>query len=288
MQRPLVLGTRGSALALAQSQQTADLLTARTGVPVELRIISTRGDRNQVRPLAELGGKGLFTAELEEGLRVGEIDLAVHSLKDLPTDDPAGLALGAIPLRADPRDVLVGPPLAELPHGAVVGTGSLRRRVQLLHLRPDLQLIDLRGNVDTRLRKRDEGVCAAAVLAAAGLARLGVSRPDLRPLGVHEMVPAVGQGALAVQCRADDAAVLDLLRVLDDEPTRRCVRAERAFLATYGGGCNVPAACHAWPLDGGGLRAVAVVEAGALRRAEAEGDDPEALGRALAQALPRA
>ncbi len=178
MSESLVLGTRGSALALAQSQQVADAITAATGLSVRLQIIRTRGDAIQDRPLAKVGGKGLFTAELEEGLRAGEIDLAVHSAKDLPTEDPPDLAIGAWPARQDPRDVLVGPSLEDLRLGAVVGTGSQRRRLQLLDLRPDLVITDIRGNVDTRLAKRDAGLFDAILLAAAGLARLGIVRPD--------------------------------------------------------------------------------------------------------------
>ena len=204
MRERLVLGTRGSKLALTQSQQTADLITATTGVAVVLRVITTKGDRIQDRSLAEMGGKGLFTAELESALREGTIDLAVHSLKDLPTDDPPGLTLASVPARADPRDVIVGPLLEELPAGSILGTGSLRRQAQAALLRPDLVIEGIRGNVDTRLRKLDEGRYHAIVLAAAGLARLGIERADIHPLDVQVMVPAVGQGALAIQGRADD------------------------------------------------------------------------------------
>jgi hydroxymethylbilane synthase len=280
-----VLGTRGSALALAQSGQVAAALTAATGVPVRLQVIRTRGDAVQDRPLAEIGGKGLFTAELEAALREGAIDFAVHSLKDLPTEDPPGLVLGAVPARVDPRDALVGPPLAALPLGARVGSGSLRRRFQLRELRPDLVLQDIRGNVDTRLRRRDEGAHDAVVLAMAGLLRLGVRRDDIQPLDPEAVVPAVGQGALGVQCRAGDAAVLGWLMALHDAPTARCVAAERAFLRAWGGGCNVPVGAHA-TVAGGRVSLRAAVEVdGRVRRDRAEGEDPEALGAGLAARL---
>ena len=191
--KPFILGTRGSRLAVAQSQQVADAITAATGRPVQLKIVSTRGDRDRSRPLAQLGGKGLFTQELEDGLREGALDLAVHSLKDLPTDDPDGLVVGCFPEREDPRDAFVGPPLAELPHGARIGSGSLRRRAQILALRPDLELVDIRGNVDTRLGKVDDGTVVGTILAMAGMNRLGIQRPDIQAFTVDQMVPAVGQ-----------------------------------------------------------------------------------------------
>jgi len=283
--RTLVLGTRGSALATAQSQQVADRITAATGRAVRLEIIRTRGDRIQDRPLAQVGGKGLFTAELEQALHDGSIDFAVHSLKDLPTEDPPGLTLGALPKRVDPRDTLVGCALQDLPQGAVVGTGSLRRRAQILAARPDLDVRDIRGNVDTRLGKLDRGDYQAIVLAMAGLTRLGIQRDDLHPLDASVMVPAVGQGALAVQCRAGDAEVLEALGAIDDATTRRCVVAERAFLAEVGGGCNVPVAAHVVQ-DGDRLLGSAAGPVGdELRRVELEDTDPVALGQALARAL---
>jgi hydroxymethylbilane synthase len=281
----LVLGTRGSQLAVTQSQQVADAITQATGAPVRLEIIRTRGDQVQDRPLAAVGGKGLFTAELEAALLEGTVDLAVHSLKDLPTDDAPGLVLGAFPVRQDPRDVLVGPPLRDLPPGAVVGTGSLRRRTQLHALRPDLELRDIRGNVDTRLAKRDRGEYAAVVLAMAGLNRLGIFREDLQPFDVQTLVPAVGQGVLGVQCRAGDARVLGLLAAIDHADSRRCALAERAFLAAFGGGCNVPVACHV-VVRGAELHGVAVGPRGeGLVRVEAQGVDPLELGQRLAEAV---
>jgi hydroxymethylbilane synthase len=282
----LRLGTRGSKLALTQSGQVGAAITAATGVAVELVRITTRGDRIKDTPLPEIGGKGLFTLELENALREGRIDLAVHSLKDLPTEDPDGLVLGAIPQREDPRDALVGPALAELPQGAVVATGSLRRRVQLLAARPDLEIHEIRGNVETRLRKRDEGQCLGTILAMAGLRRLEIERQDIHPLSTEQMIPAVGQGALGVQCRAGDARVLSLLSSVDHLPTRLCVEGERIFLAAVGGGCNVPAGCHI-VIDGDGYSGAACYQAdgASMRRATAQGAEAADLGRALAAAV---
>ena len=286
MIEPLKLGTRGSKLALTQSQQVADAVTRATGVPVVLVVISTRGDRITDRPLPEIGGKGLFTLELEEALNGGEIDFAVHSLKDLPTDDPSGLILGAIPQRVDPRDALIGADIAGLKAGAQVGSGSLRRRTQLLQIRPDVSVVDIRGNVPTRLAKCDSGVVDATILAMAGLTRLGISRPDIYPIAVETMIPAVGQGALGIQCREHDPRVGPLLAAIDHRPTREAVSGERAFLAAFGGGCNVPAGCHViGGLDGFSLSAVVADADNILRHFKATGPDPVALGMAAAAAL---
>lgn len=286
-QPPLLLGTRGSKLAVTQSQLVADSITAATGRAVRLEIIRTRGDRIQDRPLAAVGGKGLFTAELEAALIDGSIDLAVHSLKDLPTEDAPGLTLGAFPVRQDPRDALVGEPLTRLAQGAVVGTGSLRRRTQLAWARPDLDLRDIRGNVDTRLAKRDRGDYQAIVLAVAGLRRLGIERADVYPLSVDQMVPAVGQGVLGVQCRAEDPVVHGLLAAIDHAPTRRCALAERTFLHFFGGGCNVPVAAHVVVGTDHRLHGVAAGPDADGRRLRIElvETDPVALGQALAAAL---
>jgi hydroxymethylbilane synthase len=268
---------------MAQSQQVADEISAATGREVVLEVVSTRGDRDRTRPLAALGGKGLFTFELEEGLRAGTLDLAVHSLKDLPTEDADGLIIGAFPKREDPRDCFVGPALYGLRDGAVVGSGSLRRRSQIKAMRPDVQLVDIRGNVETRIKKVDEGIVEGTILAMAGLNRLGISRPDIHPFSVEQMVPAVGQGALGIQCRAADTEVLTAILAIDDPVTRICVIAERAFLLTYGGGCNVPAGCHVRPV-GERLRGAAMAEnpAGKLIHVEAIGTDPVVLGQQLA------
>lgn len=279
MSNGLRLGTRGSRLALTQSRLVADSLEAETGMAVELVVISTRGDRIQNVPLPEIGGKGLFTLELEQALRDGRIDLAVHSLKDLPTDDPDGLELGGVPRRADPRDALVGTSLDDLPKGATVATGSLRRAAQLTAHRPDLRIVDIRGNVPTRLKKLDSGLCDSTVLAMAGLKRLSIERADIHPIEPMVMVPAVGQGALGVQTRRGDARVLEALSCIEHEDTRAAVTAERAFLATYGGGCNVPAGCHV--RKAGALFEIlaAVEHEGAVARYEATGVDPLALAR---------
>jgi hydroxymethylbilane synthase len=253
----VVLGTRGSALARAQTERVIELLaTAWPGITCEVRAIVTQGDRTQSsgEPLPAIGGKGLFTAELEEALRSGEIDLAVHSLKDLPTEEPADIVLGAVCLRDDVRDCLVardGLTLAELPPGAVVGTSSLRRTAQLRALRPDLEVRSIRGNVDTRVRKVREGEFDAAVLAAAGIRRLSLEDAVTEWLPGETMLPAPGQGALAVQCRAGDEAVLALLAAIDDPATRAATTAERVFLRDLGAGCTAPVAAYAEPLGAG-------------------------------------
>lgn len=285
--KKLVIGTRGSQLATTQTGHVADALRAATGLDVELRIISTRGDRVQDRPLAEVGGKGLFTLELEQALHEGSIDLAVHSLKDLPTDDPEGLVVAAFPERVDPRDVLVGSTLDRLEEGAMVGTGSARRCALLRDARPDLVLEGIRGNVDTRLRKLREGPYDAIVLAAAGLDRLGLEVEGER-LDPKRFVPAPGQGVLAVQC-AQRPEVLELVAHIDHAETRTRVTAERAFLAALGGGCSVPAAAYA-ELDGDMVHlhaALGHADGSAVERVEASAPATRAaaLGEAVAREL---
>jgi hydroxymethylbilane synthase len=244
--RYLRLGTRGSALALRQASLVAAEI-GRDGVEVELVTIRTTGDA-YTGNLAAVGGKGLFVKELEEALLAGTIDLAVHSLKDLPAALPAGLVLVATPPREDARDALItagGHGLAEVPAGIRVGTSSLRRRAQILARRPDLRIVALRGNVDTRLRKLVAGEVGAVVVAVAGLNRLGLTPAGIRPLAVEELLPAIGQGALALEARADDAAVAAVVRPLDDPMTAACVSAERAFLEAVGGDCQTPLAAYA-------------------------------------------
>ena len=240
----LRLGTRASQLARWQAEWVAARLNEADGVEVELVPISTSGDRDQRGPIAALGTQGVFTKELQRALLADEIDLAVHSLKDLPTDAIEGLALAAVPARGPVGDVLItkqGGTFADLPQGAVVGTGSLRRRAQLLHARGDLQMNDLRGNVDTRLSKVRDGDYDAIVLAEAGLVRLGLDDAITERLPVSLMLPAVGQGALGIEARAGDAATCELLaEVLDDTDTHAAVLAERALLATLRGGCLAP------------------------------------------------
>jgi hydroxymethylbilane synthase len=244
----LRLGTRGSALARAQAARVREALEAgNPGLVVETRIIRTSGDRLHQGPLAAVGGKGLFVKEIEEGLVAGTIDVAVHSMKDVPARLPEALMLAAVPPRADPRDVLVSaaPNVDALRSGATIGTASVRRRAQLLARRRDLDVVVLRGNVDTRLRRWRAGDFDAIVLAAAGLARLGVREPAATPIGIDVLLPAVGQGALALECRADDATTRGVLAALDDPPSSSAVSAERAFLAGIGGDCNTPLAAHA-------------------------------------------
>jgi hydroxymethylbilane synthase len=289
VQRVLRIATRSSALALAQAHQVRDALAA-LGVGGELVTYETVGDKRLDRPLNELGAKGLFTEELERDLRAGTVDLCVHSLKDLPTADPDGLAVVATPPREDPRDAFVAPAgsalrsLYDLPAGARVGTSSLRRRAQLAAARPDLQIVDLRGNVGTRLRKLDEGACDAAILAAAGLRRLGLHDRITALLDPPAWLSAPGQGAIAIQTRADDVAVRDIVARLDDAPTARAVRAERALLAALDGGCQVPIGAY---VDGGTLHGlVASLDGRTVVRGDRAVDgDPAAAGAALAEQL---
>jgi len=240
---PLVIASRGSQLALWQAHWVAGELTA-LGHACHIEIIKTTGDKITDVPLAKVGGKGLFTKEIEEALLDGRADLAVHSLKDLPTELPASLALAAVPEREDPHDAMVGRKLADLPAGAKVGTSSLRRSAQLRRLRPDLVIESIRGNLDTRLRKLDEGQYDAIVLAAAGLNRLGWAARIAEILTTVTMCPAVGQGALAIETRSSGAG-WDACAALDHPATHAAVAAERAFLRALGGGCQVPIGAHA-------------------------------------------
>ncbi len=256
--RPLRLATRGSALALRQAAIVrARLIAAHAelGAPgaIEIVTIRTTGDRVQDRPLAEIGGKGLFAREIEEALKDGRADLAAHSLKDLETRLPEGFAIAAVLPRADPRDALLARnagSLAELPQGARIGTSSLRRRAQLLARRPDLAVVPLRGNVDTRLKKLATGEIDAMILALCGLERLGRAGLATEILDPDIMLPAVGQGAIAVECRADDDRLRAFLRPLDDPDTALCVGAERAMLAVLDGSCRTPIAGLATIADG--------------------------------------
>jgi hydroxymethylbilane synthase len=243
----LRLGTRGSRLAVAQSGQVADALRAR-GAEIEMVVIRTSGDRLADVALADFGGKALFVREIEEALLDGRVDAGVHSLKDMPAVLPDGLRLAAYPPREDPRDVLLtrsGGGLEELPRGARVATSSLRRRALLLARRPDLRIEPIRGNVDTRLRKLDEGLCDGLVMARAGLERLGLKPKHAEPLPVEEFLPAVGQGILGLEARAADGEVLEALRGVDHAGTRMQALAERAFLRRLGAGCHTPVAGHA-------------------------------------------
>lgn len=240
----LVIGSRGSQLALWQARWVQARL-ADLGQDSRIEIIHTTGDKVLDVALSKVGTKGLFTKEIEEALLAGSIDLAVHSLKDMPTELPADLTLAAIPVREDPRDALVGRRLSELRQGARVGTSSLRRAAQLKALRPDLDIQNIRGNVDTRLRKLDEGQFEVIVLASAGLRRLGWADRITEYLEPELMCPAVGQGALAIETRDDQGPAFSLCRQLNDPGTETCVTAERAVLAALGGGCQVPIGAHA-------------------------------------------
>jgi hydroxymethylbilane synthase len=287
------VGTRRSALALAQAEVIATALRER-GLPVEIVAMRTEGDRLAEVPLSEAGGKGLFVHEIEEALLAGRIDIAVHSLKDLPAELPSELCLAALPRREDPRDVLItrkGGRLHELPPRAVVGTSSPRRRALVLAARPDVSVEPLRGNVDTRLRKLESGLYDSIILAAAGLRRLGVEPAHAEVLAPEEFIPAVGQGIIAVQARRADEKTLAALAPLDDALTRACGEAERAFLARLGASCNSPLAAHATLAHGAGtLRLVALIaseDGRAVMRAETEGSvaRADAVGRGLAESM---
>jgi len=245
----LTIGTRASKLALVQTRLVEEALrTAHPGVEVNVLPISTRGDVVLERPLREIGGSGLFVEAIEDALRTGRIDLAVHSAKDLPSSVPDDMALAVFPARGDARDALIsasGENFAGLPRESRVGTSSVRRICQLKHLRPDLRILDLRGNVDTRLRKLQDGEYDAIVLAKAGMDRLGLTDQITQVLSPEMLLPAVAQGALAVEVRADDAVVAELLAPLDHLRTRLAVLAERGFLARIGGGCHAPVAAYA-------------------------------------------
>jgi hydroxymethylbilane synthase len=280
----LVIASRGSQLALWQARWVAAQLSA-AGHQCRIEVIKTTGDKITDVPLAKVGTKGLFTKEIEEALLDGRAHLAVHSLKDLPTELPEGLVLAAVPEREDPRDAVVGKKLADLPPGAKVGTSSLRRAAQLRHLRPGLQVESVRGNLDTRLRKLDEGQYDAILLAAAGLKRLGWGDRIAELLSPDEMCPAVGQGALAIETRAG----FDGAAVLDHPDTHTAILAERAVLRALGGGCQVPIGAYA-TVSRGRVRVLAIVAApdGAqVIRAESEGATSEAseIGARLAADL---
>lgn len=256
---PLRIGTRGSPLALAQAHETRARLMAAFGLPeaaFAIVVIKVTGDAVQDRPLKEIGGKGLFTREIEEALLDGSIDIAVHSMKDMPVEQPGGLVLDAYLPREDVRDAFVSLApggLADLPAGAVVGTSSLRRRAQLMARRPDLRVVEFRGNVQTRLRKLSEGVAEATFLAMAGLNRLGMADVPRVPIAVDDMLPAVAQGAIGIERRADDLRAGEMLAAVHDGPTGRRLAAERAFLAGLDGSCQTPIGGLA-ELDGGSLR----------------------------------
>jgi hydroxymethylbilane synthase len=293
MAQPVTIGTRGSKLALWQAEWVRSALLARfPGMSVELAVIKTQGDKILDVPLAQVGGKGLFVKEIEEALRDGRVDIAVHSMKDMPADIPEGLAVGAVPERESPADVLIsrdGERLAELAPGSLIGTSSLRRGAQLRHARPDLRIVPLRGNLDTRLRKLETEGLSAVVLAAAGVRRLGLEDRITEILDPDLMLPAVGQGALCIEIRTSDRRIGPLVSGLDHPDSHAAVAGERSFLRRLGGGCQVPIAGHG-RVDGRrfaltGL--VAEVDGSALIRHHLSGpvQDAAALGVELAEVL---
>lgn len=289
----VIIGTRGSKLALWQAEWVkSEIEKIRPGLIVELKKIKTTGDKILDVPLAKVGGKGLFVKEIEEALLSGEADLAVHSMKDVPTELPGGLHLAAILKREDPRDALLSvhsPSFRSLPEGAAVGTSSLRRSCQLLNLRPDLKIQSLRGNLDTRIRKLREGLFDAVVLAAAGIKRLGFEGHITEMLDPSVSLPAIAQGAVGIECRADDGFINGLAAPLNHEETSVCVKAERAFLKRLEGGCQVPIAAYARLKDGrismdglvGSVSGQTIIKS----RMEGSAEEPDALGLRLAEEL---
>ncbi|HUG81353.1 MAG TPA: hydroxymethylbilane synthase [Bryobacterales bacterium] len=290
--KPIVIGTRGSQLAMWQAQWVADQLEA-IGVSSRIKVIKTTGDKLSTRAIDKLvastGVKGVFTKEIDEALIQGGVDIAVHSLKDLPAETDPRLELGAIPERGDARDAVVGAELKEFPEGARIGTSSLRRASQIRRLRPDLNVEEIRGNVDSRLKKLDEGRYEGLVLAAAGLQRLGLADRIAEILEPNVMCPAVGQGAIAIQIRAKDSGIREILKPLHHQETACAVIAERTLLATIGGGCQLPLGGHA-AIQGDRLRLSAMIVSEDGRRAfvrvvEGSPTNPAALGRETAEKL---
>ncbi|CAB4535731.1 unannotated protein [freshwater metagenome] len=283
----LRIATRASALAMWQANHVADLLrSAHSGLEIEVIALSTEGDRRLDVPLSEIGGKGIFATEVQAAVLDGRADLAVHSAKDLPAVTATELCLAAVPARGDVRDALVGKTLAELQEGAVVATGSARRRVLLAELRPDLQFEELRGNMATRLEKAAQ--FDAIVVAAVAFERLGFGQHLSEVFEPDSFVPQVGQGALAIECRAEDAQTARMLAAIEHGPSRRCVEAERSFLAELGGDCSLPAGAYAQAPPGEQitLRAVLASEVGGhVLHGSATGTDPNLLGRSLAASL---
>jgi hydroxymethylbilane synthase len=291
-QKKLIIGTRGSKLALWQSEYIKELIQKSCDVQVEIKIIKTTGDKILDVPLAKIGEKGLFTKELEFELLGGSVDLCVHSMKDMPTQLPDGLVIAATPPRVDARDVIVSATkggLKELPHGASVGTSSLRRRAQIAALRSDLILVDVRGNLDTRLRKAETGEVDAVVLASAGITRMGWEERITGYIPTEEMISAVGQGAIAVEIRENDAFMQEICAALNDADTMTCVTSERVVMSGLEGGCQVPIGAYARKenetlvMDA----MVASVDGATLIREQLVGSpaEPEALGMAMVEAL---
>lgn len=294
MRNKIVIGTRKSVLALWQAEYVADRLRkAYPDVTVELLPVSTRGDEILNMPLAQIGGKGLFIQELEYLIREGKADMAVHSLKDMPADLPPDFALAAVTDREDPRDAFVSlkyRSFEEMPAGSKVGTSSLRRQSQLLHRRSDLHIESLRGNVQTRLRKLDEGQYDAVILAAAGLKRLGLGDRIRSYLSIDDSIPAAGQGVMAIEVRKDDAELQQMLAFLHNETVASCIAVERAFLGRVGGDCKVPAGAFAQEAEGGRLRVDAFIsseDGQRFYRRSISGNaaEAESLGASIADSL---
>ncbi len=288
----LTIGTRGSKLALWQSNYIKDRLEEITGLPVELKIIKTTGDKILDVPLAKVGGKGLFTKEIEVELLAGTVDLAVHSMKDVPTELPEGCVISATPERVDPRDVMVSGAhydLDTLPQGARLGTSSLRRRSQVLALRPDLDIVDVRGNLDTRMRKAEEGEVDAVILASAGITRMGWGDRITHYISSDQMVPAVGQGAIGIEIRTDDPFMADVSAQISHHETFTCVTAERVVMRQLEGGCQVPIGAYA-RIEGDVLVMDALVgsvdgETILRHRLEGSPEEPAMLGLRMVDAM---
>ena len=288
----LIIGTRGSKLALWQSNYIKGLVEEITGLPVELKIIKTTGDKILDVPLAKVGGKGLFTKELEVELAAGTVDLCVHSMKDVPTELPEGLYIAATPERVDPRDALVsgaGYDLVSLPAGGKVGTSSLRRVAQVRALRPDVQIVDVRGNLDTRMRKAEDGEVDVVILASAGITRMGWAERITGYIPTEQMVSAVGQGAIGIEIRENDEFMVDVMAKINHDATFTCVTAERVVMRQLEGGCQVPIGAYA-RIEGDKLvmdGLVGTVEGDVIVRDYLEGsvDDPIELGERMVAAL---
>ena len=290
--KELVIGTRGSKLALWQSEYIKAKLEEVTGLPVRLVIIKTTGDKILDVPLAKVGGKGLFTKELEVELLAGRVDLCVHSMKDVPTELPEGCIIAAMPERVDPRDAIVsgaGYTIASLPEGAKLGTSSLRRRSQVVHLRPDLEIVDVRGNLDTRMSKAENGELDAVILASAGITRMGWADRISSYVPVLHMVPAVGQGAIGIEIREDDEYMLHVCEQIGHPETMECVTAERVVMNSLEGGCQVPIGAYARYEDGTLTMDAFVgsVDGATIIREQLCGDagQPEELGTAMVTRL---
>jgi len=282
----LRIATRGSRLALRQTQRVAELLSeASPAIEIETVVVSTVGDRDKKTSLQELGGQGVFVTDVQSAVLSGEADIAVHSAKDLPAKTSPGLTLASVPERADPRDALVGSFWVDLPKGATIATGSIRRRSHLSHLRPDLKFQDLRGNIETRLLRIDE--VDAVVIAKAALDRLDLNPEQMDPLPVSVLLPQVGQGALAIECREEDLEIIQMLKRIEDQKVRAAVDAERSFLAEVGSGCSLPVAAHAVLKEEEIFleASIASKDGMTLLKAEGSGSDANKLGVKIANKL---